>query len=757
MMTSLSTRFSGGASNNGKPTTSPANAWARPLQSKTGPPPGMGHPDKASASAASAKSASNPNGASLAMINRERLLHLSLTLVGQKVVVTQTNGSVLEGIFHTFTPFPGLSAEMKNRYVFNTVKLVKPPTSGEDPIKDGTTVIIPADKVVYVHAKNVDLDRPSANGGSSLAQSDVMTDTQISGSHGGRDGDLVSAGTAWTTSGGSSRVEALAPSSDKGGSLRAKGLQGSIGEWDQFKANEELFNVNASYDENLYTTELDKSQLDSRKIAAAERLAREIEKTTSANIHIAEERGHVVETDLDEEDRYSGVLTKDGKQRHSVVSKDAQKKKAVSEAKNETAKSNGAAAAPKMNYAAAAAKADAGKKGTTPGLSGQTAAAATPPSPDTKPADTVAKVTPDSKKDDKSEPSKSQEKPKSDEKGPEKSSEPEVKDGAKKTDSSESALPAEKPETTEKPKDSGPEKGSGKESNESTETKAETDNKSEAKGVTKTSKLNANAKSFSFNPNAKTFTPTFGGASTPETQPHQQPQQVAEMHAPMQMHAGGHPMQQPHYMHAPMGQPGKFLEDSFSGSYIRTHVFCFVSRNDAYDESAVPRNEVPSPVWWNGSECGPYTAATGAAASPVSSSSPTPNCGTPVIIRRERGGHRTASRRGRLAAPSTPATTTRCSSTNASPIWATPRRIFCWSEHGNASSWSRLLPSICWGSTTDAGWTRCRFLSTRLSHATRYHATQYAYARPRCSSVLSRPERSYALSSRRLRWPWNGG
>ena len=32
------------------------------------------------------------------MIHRERLLHLSLSLVGQKVTVAQTNGAIMEGI-----------------------------------------------------------------------------------------------------------------------------------------------------------------------------------------------------------------------------------------------------------------------------------------------------------------------------------------------------------------------------------------------------------------------------------------------------------------------------------------------------------------------------------------------------------------------------------------------------------------------------------------------------------------------------------
>ena len=518
------------------------------------------------------------------MVHRERLLHLSLSLVGQKVVVTQKDGGVFEGIFHTFTPFPSLSNDMKNRYVFNTVKVVKSPPASEDKaasvtIEDGSTVVISAEKVVYVHAKNVSLDRPpAANGGPTYtppgkAPNDVMTDTQISGRRGGRDRDLVAAGSAWTTggggSGGNSRAEALASASGpksgggSGSELRGKGLKGSIGGWDQFRANEELFNVNASYDENMYTTELDKSQIDSRKIAEAERIAREIENTTSANIHIAEERGHVVETDFDEEDRYSGVLTKEGKNRHEATSKDDTE---PLEPVLETSAEKSSSSAPKMNYAAAAAKADTAKTTGPPGFSGKTSPAA-PSSPEaTSSSERVAKVTPDAKNADEAEtkPTKSTEEADSESKGINKPSKSELdaKEPEKPSntaDSTSGPVPPKESADKDKAIDDKGDKSYGAEA--SKETKPEKEKKSDTKEVKKNSKLNANAKSFSFNPNAKTFTPSFGGSSSTDTQAPQQQQQMPDMHAPIQMH-GGHPMQQqqqPHYMHAPMGQPGKFF------------------------------------------------------------------------------------------------------------------------------------------------------------------------------------------------------
>jgi len=84
---------------------------------------------------------------------------------------------------------------------------------------------------------------------------------------------------------------------------------GGTGTWDQFATNSQLFGAQSTYDENLYTTAIDRSAPSyKRREAEAARIAREIESQTSGNSHVREERGQAVEQDgEDEEDKYSGV------------------------------------------------------------------------------------------------------------------------------------------------------------------------------------------------------------------------------------------------------------------------------------------------------------------------------------------------------------------------------------------------------------------------------------------------------------------
>ena len=84
---------------------------------------------------------------------------------------------------------------------------------------------------------------------------------------------------------------------------------GATGEWDQFAVNRQLFGTHSTYDENHYTTTLDRSSESyKRREANAARIAREIEGAGSTNAHLREERGHVAENDGDDEEaKYSGV------------------------------------------------------------------------------------------------------------------------------------------------------------------------------------------------------------------------------------------------------------------------------------------------------------------------------------------------------------------------------------------------------------------------------------------------------------------
>ncbi|EJS43557.1 pbp1p [Saccharomyces arboricola H-6] len=80
--------------------------------------------------------------------------------------------------------------------------------------------------------------------------------------------------------------------------------------WDQFAVNEKKFGVKSTFDEHLYTTKINKDDPNyGKRLQEAERIAKEIESQgTSGNIHIAEDRGIVIDdSGLDEEDLYSGV------------------------------------------------------------------------------------------------------------------------------------------------------------------------------------------------------------------------------------------------------------------------------------------------------------------------------------------------------------------------------------------------------------------------------------------------------------------
>jgi len=118
--------------------------------------------------------------------------------------------------------------------------------------------------------------------------SGFRTDTDISGNVARRDRDLQ----RWTPS-GSTDVDLTLENS------------GSTGAWDQFQANEKLFGLKSDYDENLYTTRIDRSAPQFRqREAEAERIAREIETGNTSNTQLRGDRGLEDEDgDYDEEEK----------------------------------------------------------------------------------------------------------------------------------------------------------------------------------------------------------------------------------------------------------------------------------------------------------------------------------------------------------------------------------------------------------------------------------------------------------------------
>lgn len=82
--------------------------------------------------------------------------------------------------------------------------------------------------------------------------------------------------------------------------------------WDQFEVNKKKYNVISTYDENLYTTTLDKNKISKELNDYADKIIHEIKNSSNneKNVHILEDRGIIDERDgdIDEEDKYSSVI-----------------------------------------------------------------------------------------------------------------------------------------------------------------------------------------------------------------------------------------------------------------------------------------------------------------------------------------------------------------------------------------------------------------------------------------------------------------
>ena len=91
--------------------------------------------------------------------------------------------------------------------------------------------------------------------------------------------------------------------------LESTSKHGGTG-WDQFAVNEQNFGTRTTYNEDDYTTSIDRNNPEyKRRAAEAERIAREIEGSAPANAHVREERQQNASQDdgMDEEEKYSGV------------------------------------------------------------------------------------------------------------------------------------------------------------------------------------------------------------------------------------------------------------------------------------------------------------------------------------------------------------------------------------------------------------------------------------------------------------------
>ncbi|KAH7930135.1 hypothetical protein BV22DRAFT_1001233 [Leucogyrophana mollusca] len=133
------------------------------------------------------------------------------------------------------------------------------------------------------------------------------TDTDISGkAKAGRERDLQ----AWSEDVPGSPPPTITHHEGAGDELTFGPSAGAKIPWDQFTANEKMFGVTTSFDEEVYTTKLDRSAADYKeRERKAQRIASEIMGGTTNNPHIAEERGqNIDDSGVNEEDKYGAVV-----------------------------------------------------------------------------------------------------------------------------------------------------------------------------------------------------------------------------------------------------------------------------------------------------------------------------------------------------------------------------------------------------------------------------------------------------------------
>ncbi|XP_004235573.2 polyadenylate-binding protein-interacting protein 4 isoform X1 [Solanum lycopersicum] len=246
----------------------------------------------------SSKSTAVGKGGSYESPSHDRLVYFSTCLLGHQVEVQTTDGSVFSGIFHATNADKDFGIILKLAHLIkdgsleskNTPEsLVKPPSK---------TLIIPGKELVQVLAKGVpaslDVFRAELLREKQL---ELLTDSCISQS---RHGEVER------------QLERWVPDDD---ALECPELDNIFDGhwnrgWDQFQANETLFGVKSTFNEELYTTKLDKGPQMRELEKEALRIAREIEGEETRDLHLAEERGIQLHgsLEIDEETRFSAVV-----------------------------------------------------------------------------------------------------------------------------------------------------------------------------------------------------------------------------------------------------------------------------------------------------------------------------------------------------------------------------------------------------------------------------------------------------------------
>lgn len=228
--------------------------------------------------------------------SRDRLIYVISYLLGLRVEVHVRNGSIISGIFHATNAEKDFAIVLKMAQVIKDGS-VRGQKAVPETVKKPMDMIIQAKDLVQVVAKDVPLNiEEFSNAQPRDKRKDLMIDSAISHSH-----HLEA----------ERELERWTPDADDPECPELEDIfDGTWNRnWDQFETNEALFGVRSTFDEDLYTTKLERGPRTRELEREATRIAREIEGEDTRDLHLAEERGIQFDEDfdLDEEIKYSAV------------------------------------------------------------------------------------------------------------------------------------------------------------------------------------------------------------------------------------------------------------------------------------------------------------------------------------------------------------------------------------------------------------------------------------------------------------------
>ncbi|KAL0354496.1 UNVERIFIED_CONTAM: Polyadenylate-binding protein-interacting protein 3 [Sesamum radiatum] len=228
--------------------------------------------------------------------SRDRLIYATTCLIGHPVEVQVLDGSVFSGIFHA-TNAEDFGIILKMAHSAKDGSGEQKSISDSHTRPPSRTLIIPAEDLVQVIAKGVSVTRGGfTNELQDEKQQELMTDSCISQSR------YVEVGR---------ELEHWVPDENDPGCPELDNIfDGPWNRgWDQFEVNETLFGVKSTFNEELYTTKLERGPQMRELEREALRIAREIEGEDTLDFHLAEERGIQLDgyLEMDEETRFSSV------------------------------------------------------------------------------------------------------------------------------------------------------------------------------------------------------------------------------------------------------------------------------------------------------------------------------------------------------------------------------------------------------------------------------------------------------------------